>query len=80
LTGTQPSGTAGQVFQALSVTNTETAGGGVAATVGSAGGLLSPGVVQDLTNLNAATTAYQANLATLQAGTTLAAQALSLFA
>jgi len=82
LSGTQPNGAAGQVFQALSATNTETAGGGVSATVtsgsGGGSGLLSPNVIQDLTNLSAASAAYQANLSTLEAANNVTQQSLQL--
>ena len=81
LAGTQPSGAAGQVFQALTATNTETTGGGVGTTVTSGGGgLLGPGIIQDLANLSAATTAYQANLATLQAANQITQQSIGLTA
>ena len=80
LAGTQPSGAAGQVFQALAATNTQTAGGGIDATVTSGGGLLGPGIIQDLANLSAASTAYQANLATLQAANQITQQSVGLTA
>lgn len=80
LSGGQPSATPGQVFLALSATNTSTTGGGVSATVTSQSGLLGAGVIQDVTALNAAATAYQANLATLETGQKLSNQTLSLLA
>lgn len=77
LSGGQPSAASGQVFAA---TNTASAGGGVSATVTSQGGLLGAGVIHDVTALNAATTAYQANLTTLETSQKLSKQTLSLIA
>lgn len=80
LSGGQPSATPGQVFLALSATNTSTTGGGVSASVTAQSGLLGAGIIQDVTALNAATTAYQANLTTLETGQKLSKQTLSLIA
>jgi flagellar basal body rod protein FlgC len=80
LSGTQPGGAAGQVFTALSATNTTTAGGGVSTTVTTQGGAPDLGNIQDVLALNAASTAYQANLTTLESGQKLTKQALNLIA
>ena len=80
LSGGQPSATPGQVFLALSASNTSTTGGGVSASVTAQSGLLGAGIIQDVTALNAAATAYQANLTTLETGQKLSQQTLSLIA
>ena len=80
LTGSQPSTTAGQVFSALSATNTSTAGGGVSTSVTTQNSPAGAGTIQDVTALSTASTAYQANIATLASSQNLSRQTLNLLA
>jgi len=66
LTGTQPGSVTGQVFDALTATNTALPGGGVTATLGTTGNSFVDLAAQAL-NFSQASFSYQANVATLKA-------------
>ena len=80
LSGSQPSTSASQVFSALSATNTSSSSGGVSVTVSAQHNPQGAGSRQDVTALNAASTAYQANIATLKTSQDLSKQTLNLIA
>jgi flagellar basal body rod protein FlgC len=66
LNGTQPGSVAGQVFDALTATNTPLPGGGVTATLGTTGNSFVDLATQAL-NFAQASFSYQANVATFKA-------------
>jgi flagellar hook protein FlgE len=65
LGGTQPSGAAGQVFNALQATNTAQPGGGVTATLSNTGSSFVDLATQAV-NFSQASLSYQANIETLR--------------